>query len=73
MAEHPIIEITVTDNAQLASQLLDAAQRAHEDQRMTFITSAGKRIGAVVPIGIAVALEPGDGVQLGIPSSKAAE
>lgn len=66
MAEHRVIEITTTDDAQLARQVREAEQLAADEHRMTFFVRDGHRTGAVVPVGVAVAMEPGS-VTLGSP------
>ena len=42
------------------TQLKDAIERARDSDRMTFLTRGIERIAAIVPVGVAVALEPSE-------------
>lgn len=55
----PEIEIASKHTqAQLGKALLEAAQRAREDDRLTWITSGGTRIAAVVSTYVGDAADP---------------
>ena len=53
------IDIATTDDKALAKGLVDAAQLAREQARMTVVKSGTETIAAIVPYGVALALEPG--------------
>lgn len=54
------IDLVTTDDQVLAGALVDAAQRAREEHRMTFlIGGGGQTVAAIVPVGVAVAMDPG--------------
>jgi hypothetical protein len=62
LTETPEIEIAGKHTqAQLGKALLEAAGRAREDDRCTYITSGGTRIAAVVPLYV------GDASDLDVP------
>jgi hypothetical protein len=63
MASHYVIELVGPHDDQIGDALREAADLAENEHRMTFLARNGKRIGAIVPVGVAVALEPG-GYQL---------
>lgn len=44
---------------QLCGEMLAAAQRASELHRMTYLASGERNVAAIVPLDIAVALDPG--------------
>lgn len=52
------------NDAQLAGDLRAAVIRATFEHKMTFMCHDGSTLAAVVPVGVAIALEPGS-VQLG--------
>ena len=60
------IDIATTDDKALAKGLVDAAQLAREQASMPVVNSGIETIAAIVPYGVALALEPGVGGWLAI-------
>ena len=58
ISETPQIDIAAKHTqAQLGKALLDAAQRARQDDRTTYITAGGVKIAAVVPLYVGEAAD----------------
>lgn len=55
---HPAARDDTATEVDLAGELRAAVNRATSEHRMTFVVSGGHTAAAIVPVGVAIAMEP---------------